>query len=223
MFTSKRLVTLASVALLSVASTGANAQLGGLLKVPGKDSSQSTSSSMSIGDWINLATEAKNLLDNSSKSLVEAVATKEQLEKINALRKAAAEAKDDKAKKELLVQVEAETNAALKAADYDQAASNLSKEKDQKKVKNIGNSAYNFVLGVLKDKDLLDTANGVMNSAKSNPMALKDVGKVKDLVSSISSQMSAMTTIAGNLPKLAKAAKVEMPKSSSEAPKEVSI
>ena len=52
-------------------------------------------------------------------------------------------------------------------------------------------------------------------------MALKDVGKVKDIVSSISAQMAAMSAITTNLPKLAKVAKVELPTSSKEAAKEV--
>jgi len=209
-------------AVISLISVPASAQLGGLMKKPGGDSSQS-SSAMSIADWIKLANDAKSLLDKSSESLLNAVATKEQLDKINELKKAASEAKDDKAKKELQLKIDSETNAALKAADYDQAAANLSKEKNAQKIANVGNSAYNFVLGVLKDKELLDTANAVMDGAKSNPMALKDVGKVKDIVSSISGQMTAMTAITANLPKLAKVAKVEMPKSSADKPKETSI
>lgn len=216
---------LAVLAVAGLATFGVNpayAQFGGLMKKPGGDSGQ-TASAMSIADWIKLANDAKALLDTSSSSLLSAVATKEQLDKINDLKKAASEAKDDKAKKELQLKIEAETNAALKAVDYDQAAANLSKEKNAQKVASVGNAAYNFVLGVLKDKELLDTANAVMDSAKSNPMALKDVGKVKDIVSSISGQMSAMTAITTNLPKLAKVAKIEMPKSSSEAPKESSI
>jgi hypothetical protein len=200
----------------------AHAQFGGLMKKPGGDSGQ-TSSAMSIADWIKIANDAKVLLDKSSSSLLEAVASKDELDKINALKKAASEAKDDKAKKELQLKIETETNAVLKAANYDQLAANLAKENNAKKTAGIGNAAFNFVLGVLKDKELLDTANAVMDGAKSNPMALKDIGKVKDVVSSISGQMAAMTAITTNLPKLAKVAKVEMPKSSTESPKESSI
>jgi len=212
-------ILLASFAVLG--ADPAHAQFGGLMKKPGSDSGQ-TSAAMSIGDWVKLATEAKGLLDKSSDALANAVLDKQKLDEINALKKAAAEAKDDKAKKELLLKIEAETNAALKAVDYDQAAANLSKEKNAKKIQNVGNAAYNFVLGVLKDKELLDTANAVMDGAKSNPMALKDVGKVKDIVSSISGQMAAMTAITTSLPKLAKVAKVEMPKAATEPAKDVS-
>jgi len=204
-------ILLASFAVLG--ADPAHAQFGGLMKKPGSDSGQ-TSAAMSIGDWVKLATEAKGLLDKSSDALANAVLDKQKLDEINALKKAAAEAKDDKAKKELLLKIEAETNAALKA--------NLSKEKNAKKIQNVGNAAYNFVLGVLKDKELLDTANAVMDGAKSNPMALKDVGKVKDIVSSISGQMAAMTAITTSLPKLAKVAKVEMPKAATEPAKDVS-
>jgi hypothetical protein len=218
----KQFLLMCLVAAIAISANSAQAQFGGLIKKPGADSGQ-TSSAMSIGDWIKLANDAKALLDKSSDSLVTAVGSKEQIDKINELKKAAAESKDDKAKKELQLKIEAETNAALKAVDYDKAAAALSAEKNSQKIAGVGSAAYNFVLGVLKDKELLDTANAVMDGAKSNPMALKDVGKVKDIVSSISSQMSAMTAIATNLPKLAKVAKIDMPKSSADTPKESSI
>jgi len=221
----KELVKLLAICVVSTVSLGAgtaHAQLGGLMKKPGGDSGQS-SSAMSIADWVKIADEAKGLLDKSSGALLEAVASKEQVDKINELKKAAAEAKDDKAKKELQVKIETETNAALKAIDYDKAASTLAAEKNAKKVAAVGNAAYNFVLGVLKDKELLETSNSVMDGAKSNPAALKDIGKVKDIVSSVSGQMSSMSAIMTNLPKLAKVAKVELPTSSKAAAKEADL
>jgi len=211
---------LAGAIIATACVSPAHAQLGGLMKKPGGESSQTTSA-MSISDWLKMANDAKTLLDNSSSLLLTAVASQAEIDKINELRKAAAEAKDDKAKKEIQLKIESETNAALKAADYDKAAAGLAAEKNAAKVANVGNAAYNFVLGVLKDKELLDTANGVMDGAKSNPMALKDVGKVKDVVSSISAQMAAMSAIMTNLPKLGKVAKVNLPTSSKDSPKEV--
>lgn len=215
----RKVLIMACLATLAI-NTSSYAQFGGILKKPG--SSQS-SSVMSLSQWIDTANEAKSLLDNSSGLLLAAVADKAKLDEINALKKAAAEAKDDKARKELEVKIQAETNAALAAADWDQAASNLAAEQDEKKVKNVGASAYNFVLGVLKDKLLLDTANSVMDAAKSNPMNLKDIGRVREVVSSLSSQMSSLTTISSNLPKLAKVAKVDLPKSESEPAQEISL
>lgn len=215
-----KVVALVAASMVAAGVDPAHAQLGGLMKKPGGESTQ-TSSAMSISDWVKIANDAKALLDNSSGLLLTAVASQADIDKINELKKAAAEAKDDKARKEIQLKIESETNAALKAADYDKAAANLAAEKNAAKVANVGNAAYNFVLGVLKDKELLDTANAVMDGAKSNPMALKDVGKVKDIVSSISAQMAAMGAITTNLPKLAKVAKVNMPTSSKEPPKEV--
>lgn len=220
MKTGRELVMFVTASVVAIGFNPAHAQLGGLMKKPGGESSQTTSA-MSISDWVKLANDAKAMLDNSSGSLLSAVASQADIDKINELKKAAAEAKDDKAKKEIQLKIGSETNAALKAADYDKAAASLAAEKNAAKVTNVGNAAYNFVLGVLKDKELLDTANAVIDGAKSNPMALKDVGKVKDIVSSISAQMAAMSAITTNLPKLAKVAKVELPTSSKEAAKEV--
>jgi len=203
-----------------VANTAVYAQFSGMMKKPG---GSQASSGMSLSQWIDTANQAKSLLDTSSGLLLEAVADKAKLDEINALKKAAAEAKDDKARKELEVKIQAETNAALAAADWDQAASNLAAEQDEKKIKNVGASAYNFVLGVLKDKALLDTANSVIDAAKSNPMNLKDVGRVREVVSSVSGQMSSLTTISSNLPKLAKVAKVELPKSEAEPAQEIAL
>lgn len=218
---SARKVMLMACLFVVAANTAVHAQLGGMLKKPG--GSSQTSSAMSLSQWIDTANQAQSLLGTSSGLLLEAVADKAKLDEINALKKAAAEAKDDKARKELEVKIQAETNAALAAADWDQAASNLAAEQDEKKIKNVGASAYNFVLGVLKDKLLLDSANSVIDSAKSNPMNLKDVGRVREVVSSISGQMSSLTTISANLPKLAKVAKVELPKSESEPAQEIAL
>ena len=200
-------------AMAALVSTTANAQLGGLGGI-GKKSAAESSGGMSIGDWIKIAQEAEALIRASSEKIYDAVGNAEKAQQFKEQLKAASEIKDDKERAAAVRKVEADRLAALQEVDFKAKAEQLSKEQDAKKVKNIGAAVYNFILGVLKDKELAETSGAVISSASSNPMALKDVGKVKDFAASIGGQMSGMTKVMAALPQLAKVAKVEVPKDS---------
>ena len=212
----KKYSLVAVFALAMSVTTAANAQLGALggLAGFGKKPAAESSGGMSIGDWIKLAQEAEALVRTSSEKIYDAVGNAEKAQQFKEQLKAASEIKDDKERAAAVRKVEADRLAALQEVDFKAKAEQLSKEQDAKKVKNIGAAVYNFILGVLKDKELAETSGAVISSASSNPMALKDVGKVKDFAASIVGQMTGMTKVMTALPQLAKVAKVEVPKDS---------
>lgn len=86
----------------------------------------------------------------------------------------------------------------------------------------FGNAAFTFMLGVLKDKQLAEGSTALVSGVSSNPMLIPRLGALKDVASSVSSQLSNTAKIGEGLVKLAKAGKITaLPTSASEKPKKV--
>lgn len=133
-----------------------------------------------------------------------------------------------------------EKDAALKKVNEDQIAyatklaeskqtegkmKNLSSEQKAK----VGKSLANLLLVVLKDTEALARAKNLVSSISSNPMAAlkfaKDIPKLKDVVTTVPSQLSSLATLTSGYVGMAKSAGivVAQPKSADEPLKEVEL
>jgi len=172
-----------------------------------------------IKNFLQTADDARKLTGQSAFSLGQALLTKADMEAADAALAAANAITDPKEKEAAKAKVVTDVQAQLAKVDYDAAAKEIAKSNDKKKTALIGNSMYNFVLGLLKDKELANRGSALASSAASNPMLLTKVGDVKDVLASLSSQMGDMGKIAVGLQKMASTIKsVPLPTSASAAP-----
>jgi CRISPR/Cas system CSM-associated protein Csm2 small subunit len=176
-----------------------------------------------VDGFLNTAKQASGLVSQSSDLLWKATASKDDIDKIEAERKAANEISDPKEKAAKLQQIQATKDTQLAAALDDKAKQDqLTKAKGEKQ-KNINAALYNFVLGGLKDSQLIEQGNGLVKSLTGNIANVSKLGQVKDILGEVKGQFDTVTKISGAITKLASSAKIEMPKSASEAPKAVAI
>jgi hypothetical protein len=79
----------------------------------------------------------------------------------------------------------------------------------------------------LKDKAVVELANGIVSKVQANPSAAmsfsSEIARTKDVAANLPPQASKIAQIGDNLFKLAKTSKIEVavPKTSTDAPKEV--
>src|SRR5471030_406775 len=176
-----------------------------------------------VDGFLNSAKQASGLVYQSSDLLWKATASKEEIEKIEAERKAANEISDPKEKAAKLKQIDADEQAQLAAALEDKEKQNkLTKAKGEKQ-KNINGALYNFVLGGLKDSQLIEQGGGLVKNLTGNIANLSKLGQVKDILGEVKGQFDTVTKISGAITKLASSAKIELPKSAGEAPKDVNF
>ena len=90
---------------------------------------------------------------------------------------------------------------------------------DDKKKEGLAASAFNFMLALLKDKDLVDQAKGLISGMATNPASLGKMGGVKDAASSLSNQLTAASQIAGKMPDIFSAVNVKAPASKDDKAK----
>lgn len=212
------------------------AQAGFMDKVksiaPAEASAPGTGNAISGQDFevINkLFTEADGLLHNALTNLIEMVCNKDVAAELRRQMQAAQEIKDPKEREAAISKVkEDQTSALLAASENQETEGKLSQlSKEQKKL--ASDSLYNFVLAGLKDKAVVELANGVASKVKANPSAAisfsKDISRTKDIAATLPSQITKIVQISDNMFKLAKTGqiKVVVPKASSDPAKEVAI
>ncbi len=218
-------VLVSAVSLIALSTSAANAQFGGLLS-GGALGGSKTDSKANIGDvdaFLKTADEADVLIRQSSDSLFKAVASKEELDAHADKIKAANEIADPKEKEAALKKASDDEQAQLAKVDFAAKSEQAKKTMDAKQKAQTGAAIYNFTLGMLKDQELLSRGQGIISSISGNPMAITKLAKVKDVMSSISSQMGNITTIASGLQKMSSVVKLEaLPTKSSDQPKPIS-
>lgn len=191
----------------------------GLPKLGKSNAASSGNVDADIKSFLQTADEARQLTGQSALSLGQALLTKTEMEAAEAALAAANAIADPKEKEAAKAKVVTDVQAQLAKVDFDAAAKELAKANDKKKNALVGNSMFNFVLGLLKDKELASRGSALASSAASNPMLLAKAGQVKDVLSSLSSQMGDMGKIATGLQKMATTIKsVPLPTSASAAP-----
>jgi hypothetical protein len=205
---------------LSVAISGSvQAQLGGL-SLPGMGKSSGTA--MDVDGFIKSALAAETLMRKSLDQMVASLASKEEIAKIDAMKKQAAEKTDAKEKDAIEQEIQKEEAAILNAKDFDKIASEDVKKMDAKTKQKLAGSAFNFVLAIMKDKELVGQSQNVISSLTGNPANLSKLGSVKNVVSSLKTQIELASNLAGKVPKVFSAVGVKNPPSkASDAPVEV--
>lgn len=196
----------------------AHAQFGGLLggaKTNGKASGD-------VDGFIKTAEEADGLIRTSSDTLFKAVATKEQIVAHEDTMKAANAIADAKEQEAAIKKAKADQQAVLAKVDYKAKAEEMKAGMDEKQKAQVSVAIYNFMLGMLKDKEVLERGQGIIASISSNPMAITKLIKAKDVIASLSSQMGNITNVASGIQKLVTVVKLDdMPKSASDKSKAV--
>ena len=216
----KALLFAAVVSLSAFTSFSANAQFGGLPGVGAKTGSSSSASAGDVDAFLKTADEADGLIRKSASTLFSAVATKQQIDAQEDVLKAANAVADPKEKEAAIKKASDDQLAQLAKVDYAAKSEEMKKSMDAKKSKQIGASIYNFTLGMLKDKEVMDKGQGVIASISSNPMAAGKLVKAKDVVSSVTGQMGSISTIAVGIQKLMTVAKLEaLPTKTTDQPK----
>jgi len=215
----QHIVLAAALAAATVAAPQAWAIDFGLPKLGKTNSAGSGNVEADIKAFLQTADEARTLTGQSAFSLGQALLTKTEMEAAAAALAAANAITDPKEKEVAKAKVMTDVQAQLAKVDFDAAAKELAKANDKKKNALIGNSMFNFVLGLLKDKELASRGSALASSVASNPMLLSKAGEVKDVLSSLSGQMGDMGKIATGLQKMATTIKsVPLPTSASAAP-----
>lgn len=196
--------------------------------VPSVGGGSSTASGLGKQDFdgmFKLFGEADGLLQNSVSSLVKMVCNKDVADELNRKMKAAEETKDPKEREAAINKVKEEQQAALLAASEKQETATKLTQLNGEQKQLAGNSIYNFILAGLKDKSVIEMANGIVSKVQANPtavMSYKDeVSRTKDLAANLPPQVSKIAQIGDNLIKLAKTSKIEVavPKTSTDAAK----
>jgi hypothetical protein len=195
-------------ALVMGMSLTAHAQLGGF-SLPG--AAKTSAASVDPDGFIKNALAAELLMRSSLDQMVESLATKEEVAKIDALKKQAAEKTDSKEKGVIEQEILKTEAALLNAKDFDKLATDDVKKMDAKQKKKLGAAAYNFVLAVLKDKDLLAQSTSLISGMGSNPAHMSKLGSVKDAAASLKTQSELAATLATKVPKVFSAVGVKTP------------
>lgn len=210
-------ITVSTIGLLTPLAANAQfPQLGGLLG----GSKSEAKPSHDVDGFLRTADEADELVRKSSDALFKAVATKAEIDAQEDKIKAANAIQDPKEREAALKQASDDQQAQLAKADFAAANAAISKEKDAKKKAHTSAAAYNFTLGMLKDREVLEIGQSLISSMSGNPMALLKLGRVKDVVSSLSGQMSNISTIAAGVQKMSSVVSVSaLPTKSSDKPK----
>lgn len=173
--------------------------------------------------------QAEMGLNNSVDMINKALGDKKQLaeweEKEKSINAMPASSEKDAATKKLNEDQMSYATKISESKDVQDKAKKLSSEQKKK----VGISIGNLLLVALKDAEALTRAKGLVGSISSNPaVAMKfatDLPKLKDVVTTVPSQLSSLATLTSGYVGMAKSAgiSVTQPKSADEPLKEVEI
>lgn len=173
--------------------------------------------------------QAEQGLNNSVDLINKALGDKKQLveweEKEKSINAMPSSAEKDAEMKKLN---ESQTAYAAKMAESKETQGKMQKLSSEQKAK-VGKSVTNLLLVALKNTEALVRAKSLVGSITTNPMAaLKfatDIPKLKDVVTTVPSQLSSLATLTSGYVNMAKSAgiAVAQPKSADEPLKEVEI
>ncbi|GGY13858.1 hypothetical protein GJV26_18830 [Massilia dura] len=193
-------VTAAAATLLLGTAVPASAQLGGL-SLPGLSKS-SSGAKVDVDAYLKNALTAEVLLRNSLEQLVASLGSKEDIARIEALKQQAAGITDSKEKEAKTQEITKSLAAAASTVDFEKAANEKVKAMDAQQKKTLGAASFNFVLAMLKDKELVGQSQSVIDGIGSNPANLGKLGAVKDTAASLKNQLELGSALAVKVPKL---------------------
>ena len=215
---------LIGVAVAAVTPTASAFGLGNLTAaIPGGGGS--STHSVSAGDidtFLKTAQDANQMIDTSSQYIFKAVGDQKDIAAQEAKRAAANGIADPKEKAAAIQQINADDATMVQKAIASKDAQDKINAMSKEQLNSFGNAAFTFMLGVLKDKQLANDSTALVSGVTSNPMLISRLPELKDVVSSVSSQVVNSAKIGDGLIQLAKAGKIAaLPASASEQPKEV--
>lgn len=182
-------------------------------------------SAVSAGDidaFIQTANDANQMIGTSSAHIFKALASKEEIEALEARMKAANAIADPAEKAAEISKIKSDEATAVQKALVSKEGEAKLGAMNKAQMASFGNAAFTFMLGVLKDKQLADGSTALVSGVASNPALVTRLGALKDVASSVSSQVANTAKIGEGLVKLAKAGKIAaLPTSASEKPKKV--
>lgn len=213
----KQVLAIVVASAFGLMTTPASAQFGKL--IGGLGGGSTASASANPEDFVKTALAAEKLMNNSVALLAVSLSSKEKAAELEAQRKAANANTDPAEKKAKLTELNKSQQAAL-----NEALSNANMEANIKKMDGqqrdtLAAAAFNFMLALLQDKALLEQGQGLVTSLSSNPMNISKLGDVKNVISSLSNQVSDASSIAEKMPAIFSAVGVKAPASKDEKPK----
>lgn len=214
----KQVLTIVVASALCALANPASAQFGKLIGGIGGGSS-SPAASADPQEFIKSALTAEKLMNNSVALLAASLSSKEKAAEFEAQRKAANTITDAAEKQAKLTELRKSEAAAV-----NEAVNNANTEANIKKMgslqrETMAAASFNFMLALLQDKALLEQGQGLLSSLSSNPMNISKLGGIKDAMSSLTNQMSAVSSIASKMPAVISAVGVKAPTSKDEKPK----
>jgi hypothetical protein len=181
--------------------------------------------SVSAGDidaFIKTAQDANQMIDASSQYIFKALGNQKDIAELEAKRAAANDVADPKEKEAALQQVQADEATLVQKAFASKDAQDKISAMNKEQLSAFGNAAFTFMLGVLKDKQLVSGSTALVSGVASNPMLVPRLAVLKDVASSVSSQAVNSAKIGDGLIQLASAGKIPpLPTSTSDKPKAV--
>ena len=197
----------------------AGASTGDLAKAVTGTSTGSSVSGDDVDAFIQTARQADQLINQSARLIYLALASQEEKAKHEAAIKAANEMTDVSEKKAKLDEINADTATALQKTLNNQETINSINKMSAAQRKNLSASAFNFMLGLMKDKELAQRSTSLVSGVSSNPMLAPKLVNLKEAVSSVGGQVKNGVKIADGLISMAKAGNMKiMPASTSEKP-----
>jgi hypothetical protein len=221
---SKRTSIFAVLLGLLACTTVITTASAGLPSLPGLPSTgKSSGGAIDPDTFLQTAKDAEGLLGQSLSSMSKALLSKEQVAALKAQQQAADATTDPKEKEaknlDIMKSQAAQVNEAASDAGFKSSVDKMDSEKKAQ----LGNSAYNFTLGVLKQGVLQGQSKGLISGMSSNPAYLAKLGTVKDAASSINNQLSITSTLASKMPAVFSTVGVKAPASADEKPKAVTV
>jgi hypothetical protein len=191
--------------------------------IPGAGgSSASTVSAGDIDAFIKTAQDADQMIGTATENIFKAVANKEEIAALEARETAANSIADPAEKAAEINKIKNDKVTAVQKALASQDVQDKLQGMNKAQLKSFGNAAFTFMLGVLKDKQLVDGSQGLVAGVAANPVLLPRLAALKDVVSSVTGQAANTAKIGEGLIKLASAGKIAaLPKSASEPAKPV--
>jgi hypothetical protein len=221
-----RTVQLASVIALVCAFSGAaNAQFPGF-SIPGasKKPAATQAQAMDPEMFLDNVKVAEALMAQSLDQMVTSLTRKEDRAQIDALKKQADDTTDDKEKGKIGQQISTTETAKLNEQFSSDGFSDKAKAMSSEERKKLASSAFNFLLALLKDEELVGQSSAAINGLLLNPANFAKVGVIKDVTASLSHQVTNAGTLALKVPKIFTAVGVEQPPTkASDAPKVIDL
>ena len=172
-----------------------------------------------VNAFLRTADEAHHLTSESAFVLSQALLAKEAAQDAQDRLQAAKAISDPKEREVAMAKVEHDVQAQLAKVDYEAKANEIAAANDKRKKALVNAAMYNFVLGVLKDRELVGRGQAVATSAAGNPMLIAQAGKVRDALALIGGQMGNMSQIVTGLQKLnSRLGSAPLPASSTATP-----